>query len=270
MKSEKRTRLIKPRAGSAATARKGLQSLTIHVPESDDEWEEASTQADDVRFHLAKIIEQADKRLHNFPGAREAYQVMPDGSWISREEDVTNGKTGFSWRRGYSAGSDMLGTGPSLPIEPASPVYFAWVARDAALTAIDALGRGDMERAVSEAMNAVDNWWRMGFGEEHEPMIVAARGSAKGRSGHQKKPWADAVADLLIQNHPKVAGTKLVYMLPDDGELRVDSYTIWRNGGSIYANHGDSSTETPMTMTLESFRTGYIVPRKKSQKQKGK
>ena len=266
MKSEKFTRQIQTQKG----AREGIQSLTINCPESDQEWQEAAAQADDVRLHLRQIIDSAGERLEGLPGAHEAYQLTPDGGWVSVEVDVAQGKTGFNWQRGYSSGAEQLGTGPSLPIEHASPQEFAWFARDAAMAALQAMDDGDMIQAVSSAMDAVGNWHRMEFGEFWEPAVARERGAARGRDagGGKRKAWAEELVRSIQEEYPGKSFKRAMSLasLPvgnaGDEDPEYAGYRVWREAQSnddktlIRASNELSGDEDSLKMG--TFRRMYF------------
>lgn len=258
MRSKKYTRQIPTKNGP----RPGGQSRTVHTPETDEEWDAASAHADDVRLHLRQIIDSAGERLKDLPGNQEAYQLTPDGGWVSVEADLAEGKKVSYWQRGYSTGAELLGTGPTLPIEHASPQEFAWLAREAAETALQALDNADMIQAVSNTMDAVSNWHRMEFGEFWEPAVARERGTASGRSegGGKRKAWAEELALFIRGKYPGKSFKKAMSLasLPvgraGDNDPEYAGYRVWREAQDnsdealIRASNELSGHEDALTM----------------------
>lgn len=243
MKRKKFTRQIRTQKG----AREGVQSLTTSYPESDQEWQEAAAHADDVHLHLRHIIEAAEKLLERIPEPRDGATLLPTASTPIY---------GHSGLEAAPDGSLVNSTDPEIVkmsetivgymnhrsvIEPASPEYFAWMARDAANAALQALDDGDMIQSVSNAMDAVSNWHRMEFGEFWEPAVAREREAAKGRSkgGGRRKRWAEELAQWLFDKYPeKAVSAAMIQQRLPVGKARPDDpeyagYQVWRHTDEV-------------------------------------
>lgn len=256
MKSKKYTRQIQLKKGAI---RQGVQSSTVHVPETEEEWMAAKTQAADVRLRLTQIIESAGERLKGFPGTQEAYQITPDGGWVSVEAELAEGRKISHWQRGYSPDSELLGTGPALPIEPASPQEFAWFARDAAESALKALDDADMIRAVSNAMDAVSDWHRMLFGLNDELAVAIKRdgdevlNENKGRRLHAA---VAALQDWFAREHPGQTFGKRWRLIPEgDSYIELAGFRVSRGE---YADPASGEVRDRDCLLIENMSDGTL------------
>lgn len=271
MKCEKRTRKL-------PSGKDGVQSHVIKTPESDEEAEAAIAQATDARMHLQIIVTEAEKRLVGFPKSGCTDDLLPSMSmpvyghsgYVEGPDDTLVKSTDPEHQKAAETIVDYKVS--KSQIDPASPEYFAWMAKEAALAALDALDKVDIERAVNQAMTAERNFYRMGFGEKNEPLVVAALGSQGGRKkGGERKQWAIDLAAAALEAYPDTPKTQIERLLVEEltgeeaeiGEWRVYAGTSDDGNIELIALHKDGRKQT---LAPGTFRTEYLTSRTKKQK----
>tara|TARA_R100001509_G_C4874051_1_gene217908 strand:+ start:531 stop:1379 length:849 start_codon:yes stop_codon:yes gene_type:complete len=224
---------------------------------------------------LENIVNETNELLKGLPFTWEAYTLLPDGGWVSREKDLApqtrapaHGAkpvasehwepevlpvdqwtqenrevllASFSSTEEIPIRRGMPGWGvDGALIEDLSPEEWAWFAREAAILALEAVKTGDLYAAVDAAMRATNNHRDMQFAMNYERDVAAWRASQdnKSETGRKEKAWAKELAEMLVRSHPTAQHMERWRLIPEAGDRAIEIM-----GVSIYRGEGERGEE---------------------------